>query len=280
MIPLRDSQPSGIVPYVTILLIVLNMAAFFYQLTFSTQELVFVDGCVWQETFGPDQPPPGFDPLLYRTVARGRGCLYPLTERDHMVVQYGLIPAEFWSGMDLPPKVPFPLWLTMFTAMFLHGGLLHLLSNMWYLWIFGDNVEGAMGHGKFLLFYLASGVGAAYLQLAVSSGSTMPMIGASGAIAGVMGAYFVLFPQARVLTLVPIFFFFPFMTLPAFLLLGLWFLLQFFSGIVDLASLGGVAWFAHLGGFLAGALLVFPLKRRGVEPGLFALFKRRRTWDW
>lgn len=276
MIPIRDSRISGIIPYITIGLIAINVVLFFYQATLSSRTLVLVNGCEWRDTFG--QPPPGFDYRRY--MLRGQGCFYPLTEQEHFVVRYGLIPAEFWSGKDLSPTVQFPVWLTMFTAMFLHGGWVHLLGNMLYLWIFGNNVEAAMGHIKFLLFYLASGVGAALLQLSVSARSTVPMIGASGAIAGVMGAYFILFPWARVLALVPFFFFFHFVEVPAFFFLGFWFIIQFFSGIVDLASLGGVAWFAHIGGFLTGALLVFLFKRRGVEPGLLAWLRRRRTWGW
>jgi len=273
MIPIRDYRPSGITPYVTVGLILINLIAYAYQLTYSGSQAAWIDGCAWRETFAVS--PPGFDYSLWRRF--GRGCLYPVSERDYFVIQYGLIPLEFWSGTDLPPTVPFPIWVTLFTSLFLHGGLLHLLGNMLYLWIFGDNVEGAMGHGKFLLFYLASGVGAAMLQMTVSAGSTAPMIGASGAIAGVMGAYLVLFPWARILTVVPIFFFIQFIEIPAIVILGLWFLIQFFSGLMDLSSLGGVAWFAHLGGFLAGALLIFPLKRRGVVPGLVAWWRRRRS---
>lgn len=273
MIPLRDYRPSGIVPYVTLALIVLNAVAFVYTLTYSDRTLVPLDRCVWEQTFR--QPAPGFDPLLYRRY--GQGCLYLVTERDRFVIQYGLIPAEFWSGKDLPPLTPFPIWVTLFTAMFLHGGWLHLLSNMWYLWLFGDNVEAALGRGRFLVFYLLSGVGAALLQMAVYPRTTAPMIGASGAIAGVMGAYLVLYPWARVLTLVPVFFFVQLVEVPAFLLLGLWFVLQFLSGLVDRSAMGGVAWFAHLGGFITGALLVLVLKRREVVPGLVAWLRRRRS---
>lgn len=277
MLPLRDGRPSGIVPYVTIALVALNVVGFLYTLSFSELRLVFLDRCEWREAFEAEAP--GFDPVLYRRF--GRGCLYPVTERDQFVIRFGLVPAELWSGKDLAPRVPFPIWVTILTSMFLHGGWLHLLGNMLYLWIFGDNVEAAMGRWRFLLFYLLCGGGAALLQSGIYAGATVPMVGASGAIAGVLGAYLVLFPWSRVLTVVPFFFFLHFVEIPAFVLLGLWFLVQFFSGIVDLGGMGGVAWFAHIGGFLAGVLLVFPFKRREVVPGLVSWWRwrqARRYW--
>ncbi|MGC9529375.1 MAG: rhomboid family intramembrane serine protease [Candidatus Bipolaricaulaceae bacterium] len=286
MIPIRDYRPSGVVPYVTVALILINMLAYVYQLTLSDSTAIsvslrWVDGCAWQEVFGARSSPPGFDPQLYRVFAGGRGCQYPVSERSYFVIQYGLIPGEFWRGQDLPPTAPLPVWATILTSMFLHGGLLHLLGNMLYLWIFGDNVEGAMGHAKFFLFYLACGVGGAVTQAAVAAGSTAPMIGASGAIAGVLGAYLILFPWSRVLTLVPIFFFIQLVEVPAVIILGLWFVIQFLSGLADLSALSGVAWFAHLGGFLTGAMLVFPLKRRHVAAGLVDWLRRRRSpWGW
>ncbi|HAZ27145.1 TPA: rhomboid family intramembrane serine protease [Candidatus Acetothermia bacterium] len=273
MIPLRDRRPSGIVPYVTIALIALNIVAFFYTLTYSDRRLVLLDRCAWESTFG--QPAPAYNALLHRQY--GRGCLYPVTERAQFVIRYGLVAAEFWSGTDLPPLAPFFIGLTLLTSMFLHGGWLHLLGNMLYLWVFGDNIEAALGRWKFLLFYLLSGVGAALLQLALFPRTTVPMIGASGAIAGVLGAYLILFPWARVLTVVPFFFFLHLVEIPALVLLGLWFIVQFFSGILDLGGMGGVAWFAHIGGFLAGALLVFPLKRRGVVPEVVTWWRWRRN---
>ncbi len=273
MIPLRDGRPSGIVPYVTIALIALNVVAFLYTLSYSDRVLVFLDRCAWEGAFGG--PAPGFDSSLYRRF--GRGCQYPVTERDEFVIRYGLVAAEFWSGLDLPPYAPFPIWLTLLTSMFLHGGWLHLLGNMLYLWVFGDNIEAALGRWKFLLFYLLAGVGAALLQVAVFPRTTVPMVGASGAIAGVLGAYLVLYPWSRVLTVVPLFFFLHLVEIPALVLLGLWFLVQFFLGIVDLGGMGGVAWFAHIGGFLAGMALVFPLKRREVVPGLVSWWRWRRN---
>jgi membrane associated rhomboid family serine protease len=143
----------------------------------------------------------------------------------------------------------------MFTSMFLHGGFLHLLGNMWILWIFGDNVEDRLGKGRFLLYYLICGLAAVYLHYLTGRASGVPVIGASGAIAGVMGGYFVLFPHARVLTLVPIFIFIQIITIPAVVFLVLWFLMQLLSGVVASAAQvgGGVAWWAHIGGFIVGA---------------------------
>lgn len=278
MIPLRDYRVSGRRPWVTYALIGLNVLVFLYTLTIPDRGYVFVDGCAWQDAFR--QSPPGFNYRAYRLYGRPP-CYYPVTPRDHFYIQYGLIPAEFLSGKDLDPTVPFPIWLTLLTSMFLHAGWLHLIGNMWYLWIFGDNVEASMGSLRYLVFYLLAGAGAAGLQMAVSGKSTVPMVGASGAISGVMGAYFVLFPWSRILTLVPIWFFLQLVEVPAFVFLGLWFLLQFFSGMVDLQSLGGTAWWAHIGGFLAGGLLVFLFKRREVVPGVQAWWRRRffgRPW--
>jgi membrane associated rhomboid family serine protease len=149
--------------------------------------------------------------------------------------------------------------------MFLHGGWLHILGNMWFLHIFGDNIEDRLGHIKYLFFYLLSGIGAAFTQVALNPASGVPMVGASGAIAGVMGAYVFLYPRARIVTLIPIIVFLQVIELPAFVFLGLWFVLQIFSGLTSLgigADAGGVAWWAHIGGFAAGALLLVVLGRR------------------
>jgi membrane associated rhomboid family serine protease len=170
---------------------------------------------------------------------------------ERFVRAWGLVPARF-------------AWDAVATSMFVHGGLLHFLGNMLYLWIFGDNVEDRMGHLRFLAFYLLCGAGAAVAQTAVSPDSLVPMVGASGAIAGVMGAYFVLYPRSRVLTLFP----FPLMLfeLPAIYLLGLWFVMQFVNGLGSIAVAqsdlaGGVAFWAHIAGFAVGAVLVFVLRR-------------------
>jgi membrane associated rhomboid family serine protease len=153
----------------------------------------------------------------------------------------------------------FPLWwvITLFTSMFMHGGWVHFLSNMWILIIFGDNVEDRMGPFGYLVFYLLGGVAAGLMQFAVVPNSVIPTLGASGAIAAVMGAYIILYPRARVVTLIPLFFFFTTINIPAFAYLGIWFVTQVFSGVASLGQvmMGGVAWWAHIGGFLFGILL-------------------------
>lgn len=174
-------------------------------------------------------------------------------DAEAFIRAYGLTPAAF-------------AWSAAVSSMFVHGGLMHFAGNMLYLWIFGDNVEDRMGHGRFVVFYLLSGLGAALAQTLVDPASTVPMVGASGAIAGVMGAYFVLYPRSRVLTLMPL----PFLTVvevPAIYFLGLWFVMQFVNGLASLAPAatsemaGGVAFWAHAAGFGIGALLVFVFRR-------------------
>jgi len=163
--------------------------------------------------------------------------------------------------------------LSFLTAMFLHGGPMHIASNMLYLWVFGNNVEDNMGRGRFLVFYLVTGIIASFAQVFADPNSRLPTIGASGAIAGVLGAYIVLFPHARIQTLLFLGYFARLTQLPALLVLGFWFVLQLFNGLMALgvAQLGGVAWFAHIGGFVAGLLLV----------RLFMLGRRRSYWeDW
>ena len=178
---------------------------------------------------------------------------------DLIVRTFGMVPSQIVSGRHL--------W-TLFTSMFLHGGFFHIVGNMLYLWIFGDNVEDAFGHGRFLLVYLFTGVVGSLLQVMLMPGSTIPTIGASGAVSGVMGAYFVLFPRARVLTLIPIFFFIRLIYLPAPLLLGFWILIQVLNGCGSVPGTGGgVAYFAHIGGFVSGLIL-----------GLLARNRVRRPW--
>ena len=178
---------------------------------------------------------------------------------DAFIYTWGLIPADFHV-------------VTMFTSMFLHGGLLHIGGNMLYMWIFGDNVEDQMGRGRFIAFYLACGLIAALTQMFVNSDSTVPMVGASGAIAGVMGAYFVMFPHSRIVTLIP-FIFLQVVEVPAMFFLPIWFLMQFFSGVGSIghteAATGGVAFWAHIGGFVFGVLGGFALRR-----------PERRDPDW
>lgn len=180
---------------------------------------------------------------------------------NEFIGTYGLVPFHFNSS-----HVWIDRWLPLVTSMFLHGGLFHVAGNMLYLYIFGDNVEDRLGHGRYLLFYLLTGALAGLSQVQFSPVSPVPIIGASGAVAGVLGAYFFLFPRARVLTLVPFFFFIQILRIPAFFFLLFWFLMQFLYGASSLAAglgaSGGVAWWAHVGGFLAGVFLVMLLKRR------------------
>jgi len=172
---------------------------------------------------------------------------------DQFVMQYALIPADF-------------SWLSVLTSMFLHGGWMHVIGNMLYLWIFGDNVEDRLGHVRFVLFYLACGCAAAMLQIVFNPSSQVPMLGASGAIAGVMGAYFVLYPESRVLTAVFIFVFFDLVEIPAIFFLGIWFVMQLLSGVGSLgisSTGGGTAFWAHVGGFVIGAVVGLVLRRNG-----------------
>jgi membrane associated rhomboid family serine protease len=210
MFPLRDVIPSRTTPYLTVTIIALNVAAWFYELML---------------------PPSALTTFLQ---------------------QYGVVPASF-----RPP--------TLVTSMFLHGSWSHIIGNMWYLWIFGDNVEDRMGHGRFLIFYLLCGFVAAYGQMVIDPQSTLPTIGASGAIAGIMGAYLVLYPHSRVLTLIPLIIFWEVIELPAIFLLGFWFLMQLFSAgaiaVTAHTQSGGVAFMAHVAGFVAGLLGVFVFRK-------------------
>jgi hypothetical protein len=177
--------------------------------------------------------------------------------RDFMM-DWGLVPTRLAAGLSAGLGTGLVAGLPLLSSMFLHGGWMHLLGNMWYLAIFGDNVEDRLGHFGYLLFYLAAGVVGGLLHYHFNAGSDVPTVGASGAIAGVLGAYIVAFPRARVLTLVPLFVFFQLWSLPAVVVLGLWFLFQFFSGALSLAwsATGGVAWWGHIGGFAFGALVM------------------------
>ena len=190
-----------------------------------------------------------------------------LGEGQRAATQYslGFIPALLFDHKVLAPELyRIPATLSIVTSMFLHGGLLHLLGNMLYLWIFGNNVEDAMGHGRFVLFYLVCGTAAALTQALPAPDSTIPLIGASGAIAGVLGAYLLLHPYARVLVVIPLGFIIYPIYLPAVLVLGIWFVLQLLSSLGAAPGQGGVAWYAHIGGFITGLLLTPLLRRRGV----------------
>jgi membrane associated rhomboid family serine protease len=209
MIPLRDTQPSYTFPFVTVAIIVLNVAAFLYEFSMDPYELNF------------------------------------------FIAHYGVIPTRFQ-------------WADVLTSIFLHGGWMHLIGNMWFLWIYGDNVEDILGHSQYLLFYLLCGLAATMVHIAFNGDSRVPTIGASGAIAGVMGAYVVKFPHSRITTLVPITIFLTTVDIPAYFILLYWFVIQFFSGVGSVGhshlSQGGVAWFAHVGGFLAGVALILVMR--------------------
>ena len=200
-------------------------------------------------------------------------------ELERFVLQAGFVPARvFAGGIDVGEGLASGL-----LSMFLHGGWAHFLGNMLFLWIFGDNIEDHLGHAKFLLFYLLTGYAATFAHAFANPESTVPAIGASGAISGVLGAYLVLHPTARILTVVPIFFFLHFMQVPAWVFLPIWFLLQLFSGIASLGArttveAGGVAWFAHIGGFAAGALLVLLMGGRRPPPERPRVLPQRTAW--
>lgn len=223
MIPFSDpSEPDRIFPWVNLGLIAVNFLVFFYELS---------------------------------QAAQGQGIF------NHFVYEYSLVPCEFTNHCPANAfSAPHPFWLTLFTSMFMHAGWLHILGNMIYLFVFGDNIENSMGHFRYLIFYLICGLGASALEIATAVGSQTPGLGASGAIAGVLAAYLMLYPGSRVGTLIPIaFIFFP-IRLPAWILIGFWFLLQLLNGIVafgSAAASGGVAYWAHVGGFITGAVLIW-----------------------
>jgi membrane associated rhomboid family serine protease len=185
---------------------------------------------------------------------------------QRIVYALGVVPASLLGQGQLPAELSLvPPWMTVFTSMFMHGGWMHLIGNMLYLWIFGDNVEDSMGHGRFVVFYLLCGIAAVLAQALPDPSSTIPMVGASGAISGVLGAYLLLFPHARVLVAIPLGFFLHTMRIPAGLVLVLWFGLQLFSSAMAQPGQGGVAFRAHIGGFIAGMILIPLFKQRRVR---------------
>jgi len=184
---------------------------------------------------------------------------------QYLIVKLGAIPYEITHQSEITQEAPFPVNMTLLTAMFLHGGWFHIIGNMLYLWIFGNNIEDKLGHFKFIIFYLLSGVIASLVFVVTSPNSTIPMVGASGAIAGVLGAYLLKFPHARILTLIFLGFFVRIVRIPAVYVLGFWFIIQLIYALPSIGSnTGGVAWFAHIGGFVAGMGLfkIFTLMRR------------------
>lgn len=217
MFPLKDNIKAKNFPYVNIGLIGLNVIFFLYQMSYGQKG-------------------------------------------DHLIFTFGFIPARFLAE-QAQDWLDVSSFLPVLSSMFLHANLLHLVSNMWFLWIFGDNVEDCMGHGRYLGFYLLCGIASVIAQTIANPHSAIPMIGASGAISGVLGAYFLTYPRARILTLLPIFILFYFIELPAYFFLGFWFLLQFLEGSMSSLNAqqtvgGGVAFWAHVGGFIAGVGLL------------------------
>jgi len=227
MIPIKDLNKSGSFPFVVLIIIILNALVFAYELSL------------------PDAAQAGFFKA------------FGMTPKNLTYMALG----ESGEGV-------IPWWATLFTYMFLPGGWLHVIFNLWFLWIFGDNVEDMLGHARFALFYVACGVGSAVAEAFFSANADVPIIGASGAIAGVMGAYLWLFPTARIVTLVWIIVIFFFVRIPAVIFLGLWFALQVFNGSGSYAAdaSGGIAWFAHAGGFIIGIVLLLtffrPIKKK------------------
>lgn len=232
MFPLRDENPLAGVPYATIALIIMNAVVWF--------------------------------------AVQGAGSAQSLSES---LCLYGLIPGDLLGNVVPGTSIALSDTLgcrldgvsnpkSLFTSMFMHGGWLHILGNMWFLWVFGDNVEDVMGPFRFIVFYLLCGLAAAGAQIATDTTSLIPMVGASGAIGGVMGAYALLFPRAHVHTLIFLGFYITTVAVPAFLMLGYWFALQLLQGLPALGSTqGGVAFWAHIGGFVAGVALIHPFKR-------------------
>jgi len=180
--------------------------------------------------------------------------ILPPESLGHIISTYALTPAA-------------PSVITVFTSMFMHGGLMHIIFNMWFLWIFGDNIESVLGHKRYVLFYLLCGVGAALAQIQINTGSQIPMVGASGAIAGVLGAYLIRFPRATVHVLVILIIFITFIRVPAMVVIGFWFLSNLTAGLgtLGIEETGGTAWFAHLGGFVSGVVLNQVFKQIRIE---------------
>jgi membrane associated rhomboid family serine protease len=240
VLPFKVDVPTRSFPAVVAVLIALNVVVYLYEFF------------LW------------FDPATAGRPSLG-SQLY-----QQFVVEFGLIPCRV--GDICPPALDTalagapPPALTVLTSMFVHGSLLHVGGNMLYLWIFGNNVEDTLGHARYLIFYLGCGAAAALAQTAIGPASPVPMVGASGAVSGVLGAYLLLFPHARVTTLIVLGFFFRLAQVPAVVVLGLWIVIQVVTGMLTLGATGGVAFFAHIGGFVAGIGLLFALRPRARTP--------------
>jgi hypothetical protein len=221
MFPLKDTIPSRTFPIITLSIIVINSIIFIYE-------------------------------------------LYLGSDVDHLVSSLGVTPVLYTQAWQENPWQLISGIVPLLSSLFLHGGWLHVISNMWYLWIFGDNVEDRTGHFRFLLFYLFCGILATFSHIILNPISDIPTIGASGAIAGVMGAYFILYPRSRIVTLFFLFIFVQIVEIPALYFLGFWIILQVISGTLSTgltAASGGVAWWAHIGGFLAGLIFIFSFRK-------------------
>jgi membrane associated rhomboid family serine protease len=256
--PLKDNIPTRRFAFLTVLIIVINVVVFF----------AFEDGRIaLSGSQVNDQKVVEYGAIPYEITHPGKECFTPDRQATAVVCEGQTVPTVAGpvkvTAKDIPPdqRGQPPWWVTIFTSMFMHGGLLHIGGNMLFLWIFGNNIEDSMSHWRFPIFYLLGGLVALFAQTLVEPSAAVPTVGASGAIAGVLGGYARLYPRARVVTVIFIVIFFTILTLPALLVLGLWFLMQVAYGAADLGQPlggggGGVAYFAHIGGFVFGLLLI------------------------
>ena len=225
ILPIKDDNPTRTVPFVTVALVVVNFAIYFYQIFLPEEVVRMID------------------------------------------VTYGVVPAELVRALHQPIGTSYPVLLTLITSQFLHGSIIHVGGNMLYLWIFGNNIEDILGHVRYLFYYLICGIIAGGIFVLSSPNSTIPTIGASGAISGILGAYLIRFPRARVLVVFWLLIFIRLIYIPAYIVLGFWIFLQVVSAMLSRPGEGGIAWYAHVGGFVAGIALL----------KLFE-FHRRRRW--
>jgi membrane associated rhomboid family serine protease len=272
LIPVKDNIPTLRFPVVTVVLIVINIAAFVWQITQSTDAgsstSPHIPGLSQR-----DEATLEYGAIPYRLTHPGSDCAVgqvasgPNASNSLQVVCQGTADYRQAEGLrNFTPLDSPPWWVTVFTSMFLHGGILHILFNMLFLWIFGNNIEDSMGRSRFIAFYLLAGIAAAYAQALLTAGSTVPAIGASGAIAGVLGGYLLLYPRAKVLTVLIVILFVTIIEIPAAILLAIWFILQFLPalGQVTTSATGGegVAYWAHVGGFVFGLAAIKLFARR------------------
>jgi len=274
VIPLKDNIPTARFPILTVLLIALNVIIFAWELTLS-QDQGSASGQAGQLGASEyDVELIELGAIPYRITHPGEDCGLSAARQGADIVCQGT--SDYRRAQDAGALVDLdepPWWVTLLTSMFLHGGILHLAGNMLFLWVFGNNIEDSVGRIVFIPFYLLAGIVAVYAQALLDTSATVPTVGASGAISGVLGAYALLHPRARVLTLVFIIFFVTLVEIPAMIMLGIWFVLQFLPAVGQLATpdvsgeTGGVAYFAHVGGFIVGLALIKLLARRHEEAG-------------